>query len=48
MHYQENQYKAYGLIWERCTTAMKAKIKAQKGFEDGIISLSFGPASVTI
>ena len=36
MYYQENQYKAYGLIWERCTTAMNIKIEARKDFEDGI------------
>ena len=36
MYYQENQYKAYGLIWERFVTAMKTKIKEPKGFEDGI------------
>ena len=36
MYYQENQYKAYGLIWERCVTAMYKKIEARKDFEDGI------------
>ena len=30
--YQEYQYKAYGLIWERCATDMKAKIVARKDF----------------
>ena len=36
MFYQENQYKAYGLIWERSATAMKANIEAHKDFEYGI------------
>ena len=36
MFYQENQYKAYGLIWETCATAMKTNIEARKDFEDGI------------
>ena len=36
MFYQDNQYKAYGLIWEICATAMKAKIEARTDFEDGI------------
>ena len=34
--YQENQYKTYGLIWERCARAMKENIEARKDFEDGI------------
>ena len=36
MYYQENQYKAYVLIWEICATAMKEKIEVPKDFEDGI------------
>ena len=36
MYNQENQYKAYRLIWERFATAMKARIKACKYFEDDI------------
>ena len=36
MFYKEKQYKSYGLIWERCATAMKAKIEARKYFEDVI------------
>ena len=36
MWYQDNQYKAYGLIWEVCVKAKKAKIEANKDFEDGI------------
>ena len=36
MFHQENKYKAYGLIWERCVTAMKARIEARKYFEDSI------------
>ena len=36
MYYQENQYKAYRLIWERCAAAMKTNIEARKDFEDGI------------
>ena len=36
MYYQENQYKAYILIWERYATAMNSKIEARKYFEDDI------------
>ena len=36
IYYQENQYKAYELIWERCATATKTNIEARKDFEDGI------------
>ena len=36
MYYQENQHKAYGLICEKCATAMKKKIEARKDFDDGI------------
>ena len=36
MFYQENQYKAYGIIRERCKTATKENIEAHKYFEDGI------------
>ena len=36
MFYQENQYKAHEIIWERPATSMKAKIEARKYFEDGI------------
>ena len=36
MYYQENQYKSYGSIWERCATAMKKTIEARKDFEDSI------------
>ena len=36
MHYQENQYKAYGLMWEICAMAMNENIEARKDFEVGI------------
>ena len=36
MFYQENQYKAYGIIWKRCATDMKANIEARKDFGYGI------------
>ena len=36
MYYQENQYKAYGLIWKIFATAMKENIEICKYFEDAI------------
>ena len=34
--YEENCYKAYAEIWERCNKAMKAKIESRKDYESVI------------
>ena len=34
--YEQNSYKAYAEIWERCNKAMQSKIEARKNFESEV------------
>ena len=34
--YEQNNYKAYAEIWERCNKAMRSKIEARKNFESEV------------